>query len=699
MLDHPRAAAPGVQGTLEQPHSASVMCGRTRSLPAVGETSAAHGVSTPWQTIRQLLWVRHRSSPPYPVSLCCGRACGIRGPGRPNRLPAPPSGVAMAATIECTKFPNPLLTNVPPLSMKPDAVASSLKHHFSHTLGRDRYCKSAHYVFLALALTVRDRLMERWKKTLYEHEEQDARRVYYLSLEFLMGRTLNNAILNLGLQDSVRKAMQELAIDMEQLAEVEADAGLGNGGLGRLAACFLDSCASLNLPVMGYGIRYEYGMFRQRIQNGHQVEEPDHWLRDGHPWELERPEFTQRVRFGGRTETYPRRDGSTGVRWVDTHDVVAVPYDVPIPGYRNDAVNTLRLWSADATDAFDLGEFNAGSYTEAMAAKTAAENITKVLYPNDASENGKELRLRQQYFLASASLQDVLLKWVRQHGDAPFSTRSPSKNVLPAQRHPPEHCAVAGDDAHPARRPGQAACHWDAAWLKSRPGAWHTPTTPSCPRLWSAGRLRLFQQCLLPRLLEIIYEINARFLWLEVASRWPGDTARVERRMSLIEEGDPSRRCAWRMARDRRQLLDQRRRGSCTRELLRRRACSATSMRNVAGTLQQQDQRRHAAALAGRLQPPAQPLDQRAHRRRLDFGSAFAQWPASAGEKCQVPCPLERRPPRQQGAAGSPSTGRDGRAVQSQCALRRASQTHPRVQAPATQRPARDPSVFGHQAR
>ena len=193
------------------------------------------------------------------------------------------------------------------------------------------------------------------------------------------------------------------------MAEEEHDAGLGNGGLGRLAACFLDSCATLQLPVTGYGIRYEYGMFRQHIEGGYQMEEPDHWLRNGNPWELERPEFTRRIQFGGRCDYYRDSEDNLRVRWVDTHDVLAVPYDIPVPGYQNGTVNTLRLWKAAATDEFDLSEFNAGSYPEAVAAKNAAEHISMVLYPNDASENGKELRLRQQYFLASASLQDVLL--------------------------------------------------------------------------------------------------------------------------------------------------------------------------------------------------------------------------------------------------------------------------------------------------
>ncbi|MDX8386394.1 MAG: glycogen/starch/alpha-glucan phosphorylase, partial [Gallionella sp.] len=309
------------------------------------------------------------------------------------------------------------LTGLTALEMNSTGIAKDFRRYFSHTLGRDKNCLSLHYLYTALAYTQRDRLIERWKNTQYAYDDTDCKRGFYLSLEFLMGRALGNAMLNLGIQDETTHAMHEFGIVLEEIAEREHDAGLGNGGLGRLAACFLDSCATLQLPVTGYGIRYEYGMFRQHIENGNQVEEPDHWLRDGNPWEIERPEFTRRVNYGGRTEYYQDHAGVLRIRWVGANSVLAVPYDVPIPGYRNGTVNTLRLWHAAATDEFDLGEFNAGSYTESVAAKNNAEHITMVLYPNDASENGKELRLRQQYFLASASLQDIISNWVSRHGE------------------------------------------------------------------------------------------------------------------------------------------------------------------------------------------------------------------------------------------------------------------------------------------
>ena len=420
--------------------------------------------------------------------------------------------------------PSAYLTQLPSQGMRADDLALDIRRHFNYTLGQDKSCQSAHYSYTALALTVRDRLMERWKNTDYAYEEANCRRAYYLSLEFLMGRALGNAMLNLGIRDEADKALHELGLMLEEVADNEHDAGLGNGGLGRLAACFMDSCATLQLPVMGYGIRYEYGMFRQNIENGYQVEEPDHWLRNGHVWELERPELTVRVHFGGHTDSYGEQ-GRT--RWVETQDVLAVPYDIPIPGYQNGTVNTLRLWKAAATDEFGLNEFNAGDYTEAVRSKNRAENITMVLYPNDASENGKELRLRQQYFLASASLQDVIRRWVQTHGND-FSTFAEKNCFQLNDTHPT--IAVAELMRLLLDEHGLA---WDRAFdITSRTMAYTNHTLlPEALEKWS---VRLFRQ-LLPRLLEIIYEINAKFL-AEVASRWPGDLDRLAR-MSLIEEG------------------------------------------------------------------------------------------------------------------------------------------------------------------
>lgn len=432
--------------------------------------------------------------------------------------------------------PTPALFEPPPLGMDDQALANDIRRYFGSYYGRDKYCRSSHYPYQALALTLRDRLMEQAKRTRYAYEEAGVKHAYYLSLEFLMGRTLGNALLNLGLDEVADTALKRLGLALEELMDNEHDAGLGNGGLGRLAACFLDSCATLQLPVMGYGIRYEYGMFRQRIEHGRQVEDPDHWLRDGNPWELERPEHVKRIQYGGRSEFFRDMDGRQRVRWIDTKDVLAVPYDTPIPGYRNGTVNVLRLWSAAATDEFDLGEFNAGAYPESVAAKNAAENITMVLYPNDASENGKELRLRQQYFLASASLQDVLERWELHHG-CDFSGFAEKNCFQLNDTHPscavPELMRLLLDDY---------GLEWDAAWsITTRTMAYTNHTLlPEALEKWP---VRLFGQ-LLPRLLDIIYEINARFL-AEVSRRWPGDTARLAR-MSLIEEGpQPEVRMAY----------------------------------------------------------------------------------------------------------------------------------------------------------
>ncbi|HEY6094146.1 MAG TPA: glycogen/starch/alpha-glucan phosphorylase [Gallionellaceae bacterium] len=422
------------------------------------------------------------------------------------------------------------IARLPPLGMDAGSVVDDFRRYFSHTLARDNAGQAAFYLYTSLALAVRDRLVERWKATQAAYDAQDCKRTFYLSLEFLMGRALGNAMLNLELDPQLATALRELGVALEDLVELEHDAGLGNGGLGRLAACFLDSCATLQLPVTGYGLRYEYGMFRQKIENGYQIEEPDHWLRDGNPWEIERPEYSVRIRFGGQTEHVHGPDGVHHVLWKYTRDVMAVPFDVPVPGYRNGTVNTLRLWKAAATEEFDLSEFNAGSYTEAVAAKNEAEHITMVLYPNDASENGKELRLRQQYFLASASMQDVLRSWVRRHGHD-FS-RFVEKNCFQL------------NDTHPACAVPELmrllmdehGLGWNAAWdITSRCFAYTNHTLlPEALECWS---VRMFAR-LMPRLMEIIYEINARFQ-AEVARRWPGDMERL-RRMSIVDDAhDP----------------------------------------------------------------------------------------------------------------------------------------------------------------
>ena len=424
----------------------------------------------------------------------------------------------------------------PPLGTDAISVMEDFRRYFGHTLGWGKSTMAGYPVYASLATVLRDRLIERWRHTQRAYDEADGKQAYYLSLEFLMGRAMGNAMLNLDMQQETADAMRNFGVKLEDVQEQEADAGLGNGGLGRLAACFLDSCATLQLPVTGYGLRYEYGMFRQRIEGGRQIEDPDHWLRNGNPWEVERPELTVRVKFGGRSDLYTGNTGKLHARWVDTQDVMALPFDVPIPGYCNGTVNTLRLWKSTATEEFNLKEFNAGSYTEAVAAKNAAEHITMVLYPNDASENGKELRLRQQYFLASASLQDVLRRWVEKHGED--FTQFAAKNAFQLNDTHPT-CAVAElmrllmDEHH---------IEWDEAWRITRETMAYTNHTllPEALERWSVS---MFGR-LLPRLLDIIYEINARFLE-QVSLRWPGDVSRM-RRMSIIEEGNqPQVRMAY----------------------------------------------------------------------------------------------------------------------------------------------------------
>lgn len=408
-----------------------------------------------------------------------------------------------------------------------ESLASDFEHYLTRHLGRFFGCVPF-YLYDAYSLTIRDRIMTDWRNTWKVYEEKGLRKAYYMSLEFLIGRSLGNHILNLDISDESKAAMNQFALNLEDVITEEHDAGLGNGGLGRLAACFMDSCATLNLPVVGYGIRYEYGMFRQDIEDGYQVEEPDHWLRDGNPWELERPEYTQVIKFSGRVDTITEVDGRTRYAWVDSSDVLAIPYDVPISGYKNNTVNTLRLWSASATNIFDLDDFNAGSYSDAVEAKNDAEHISMVLYPNDASENGKELRLKQQYFLASASLQDVMRMWSI-HEDDDFSQFATQNVFQMNDTHPTiavaELMRLLIDEKHMS---------WDDAWEITTQTMAYTNHTllPEALEKWPVS---LFE-CLLPRLLQIIYEINARFL-KEVSRKWPGDTQR-QVNMSIIEEGD-----------------------------------------------------------------------------------------------------------------------------------------------------------------
>ncbi|HRX27353.1 MAG TPA: glycogen/starch/alpha-glucan phosphorylase, partial [Aminivibrio sp.] len=278
-----------------------------------------------------------------------------------------------------------------------NSLAWGFAEHLKYSLGVDNYTATDHDRFMSLAYAIRDRLINQWIKTQQTHHDKHAKRVYYLSLEFLIGRSMGMNVLNLGLEDEVEKALESLGYTWEELREQEVDAGLGNGGLGRLAACFLESMATRELPAFGYGLPYDYGIFRQSIENGYQVEQPDDWLRQGNPWEIERTDISPIVRFGGRVEIISR-NGKLDAHWLDAQQVMGIAYDMPVVGYGGRTVNTLRLWSAKATEEFDLQDFNAADYAEAVRSKVNAENLTKVLCPNDRLSLGKELRLKQQYF-------------------------------------------------------------------------------------------------------------------------------------------------------------------------------------------------------------------------------------------------------------------------------------------------------------
>ncbi len=411
----------------------------------------------------------------------------------------------------------------------PGLVKAFLENR-QYALSKDQYSATPDDNFWAAAFAVRERIVERWIHTQQRYHKENAKRVYYLSMEFLIGRLLGNYIYNLGIEGPFQEAIERLGLDLEDLRERERDAGLGNGGLGRLAACFLDSMATLGLPAHGYGIRFDYGIFHQKIRDGYQVELPDEWLYRGTPWEFARPEYAVTVRFYGRVETRTLRDGRTVVEWLDTDDVQAVPYDFPIPGYKNDVVNTLRLWSARSTEQFDFDYFKNGDYEQAVHRKILSEVISKVLYPNDNISRGRELRLKQEYFLTAAAIADILRRFFTENQDI---------------RRLPDKVAVQLNDTHPSLAVPELMrilvddhdLEWEEAWDITRRVFAYTNHTlmPEALETWSVEMLGR----LLPRHLQIIYEINARFLD-EVARRWPGDVDRL-RRMSLIEEGYPKR--------------------------------------------------------------------------------------------------------------------------------------------------------------
>jgi glycogen phosphorylase len=386
---------------------------------------------------------------------------------------------------------------------------------------------SSYDYYVALAYTVRDRILQRFLKTVETYKNKQPKLVCYLSAEFLMGRHLGNNLINMGLYDKMRQVVEELGIDFDELLEQEPDPGLGNGGLGRLAACFLDSLASLEIPTVGYGIRYEFGIFHQKIQDGWQVEVPDNWLRFGNPWELARPDETVEILLGGHTEMFHDERGYSKVVWIPERKIIAIPHDTPVPGYQTNTVNPLRLWKAEASQDFDFDAFNAGQYDRAVAEKMDAETISKVLYPNDNTPAGRELRLAQQYFFVSASLQDLIRYHLR-------SNRSLDNFY--------DKVAIQLNDTHPAVAIAEFmrllvdkyGYYWETAWKITQKTFAYTNHTlmPEALERWSVD---LFGK-LLPRHLEIIYEINHRFLE-DVRTWFPGDDELLGR-LSLIEEGE-----------------------------------------------------------------------------------------------------------------------------------------------------------------
>ena len=411
-----------------------------------------------------------------------------------------------------------------------DSIKQAILDHLKFSLARDRNTATDREWWLATSKAVQDLILERMIATMAAHNEANTRRVYYLSLEFLMGRLFTNNVCNTNSYPEVTQALEELGLDWESLREEEYDMGLGNGGLGRLAACFLDSMATLDLPAVGYGIRYEFGLFRQQFVNGHQVEHPDGWLRYGAVWEVMRPQYRQTVQLYGEVENVFDDRGRYRPRWVNTREVVGIPHDIPIAGYGTLTVNFLRLWRASVDEALDFKRFSQGGYVEAVQHKIESETISKVLYPNDQTENGKELRLAQQYFMVSCSLRDIIRRYLQQNDD---------------WRAFPDKVVMQLNDTHPAIAVAELMrilhdeidLPWDEAWgIVTRTFAYTNHTLlPEALETWSVPLLAR----VLPRHAQIVFEINKRFL-AEVEAKWPGDVQK-KRALSIVEEGQPQR--------------------------------------------------------------------------------------------------------------------------------------------------------------
>ncbi len=434
------------------------------------------------------------------------------------------------------KNPNPFLGKLSPatnelLKNDRESLQENIVNHLEFSQAKDKYSANKADLYKSLVYTIRDRLFERWIATQQAYFRADAKRVYYISMEYMMGRTLCNALLNLGISDEMYQALWELGINMEELQEVEYDAGLGNGGLGRLAACYLDSMATLALPAYGYGIRYEYGIFTQNISNGWQVESPDDWLRYGNPWEIERSEYIYIIKFNGEVREEQDKEGEKKYQWINTDNIVAVAFDTPVPGYKNNTVNNFRLWTAKSSRDFNLEFFNSGDYEKAVEDKISSEVISKVLYPRDDFIEGRELRLKQEYFLVSATLQDIIRRFKKQHDN--------NFDIFP------DKVAIQLNDTHPTLAIPELMrllideedMDWEKAWdICVRTFAYTNHTV--LPEALETWRVYLLER-LLPRHMQIIYEINYRFL-NNITRRYSGDVARI-RRMSIIKESQEKR--------------------------------------------------------------------------------------------------------------------------------------------------------------
>ena len=407
-----------------------------------------------------------------------------------------------------------------------DSLKETFFEHLEYTLVKDKKSVTTEDTYKALAMSVRDKLVHNYLRTKNEYEKQGAKKVYYLSMEFLMGRLLGNTLMNLFEYKKSREILEKIGFDLDMIREIEPDMGLGNGGLGRLAACFLDSMATLELPAYGYTIRYEHGIFKQKFVDGFQHEESDNWLEHGNPWEIQRPEYTFKIKFNGRLVLNKDKNSSRQYDWVETDEVDAVAHDVLVPGYMNNTVNYLRLWQASSSKPFDFNFFNSGDYVKAVLQKNVTENISKVLYPNDNYTKGKILRLKQEYFLVSASLQDIIRQYKKDHGDM-------------LKFH--EKIAIQLNDTHPALAipelmrilVDEEGISWKKAWeitVKTFGYTNHT-VLPEALETWS---LSLIQK-LLPRHMQIIFDINHDFLD-EVGEKYPNDINKL-RSMSIISEG------------------------------------------------------------------------------------------------------------------------------------------------------------------